>query len=62
MITLTLFFLFLLEGHHQARNQLGTPGGEEFFQKGPNFLNYVEPISPGVSKNFAAPPLRPPWL
>ena len=28
---------------HQARNQLGTPGGnEEFSERGPNFLNYVQ--------------------
>jgi len=26
----------------QARNQLGTPGGEEWLERGPNFLNYVQ--------------------
>jgi len=47
----------------QARNQLGTPGGEEFSEKGPNFfnffkpcplvLNYVQHIFPGGARtNF----------
>ena len=27
---------------HQARIQLGTPGGEELSARGPNFLNYVQ--------------------
>ena len=47
----------------QARNQLGTPGGEEFSEKGQNFfnffklcpivLNYVQHIFPGGrEKNF----------
>jgi len=26
----------------QARNQLGTPGREEFSKRGANFLNYVQ--------------------
>jgi len=26
----------------QARNQLGTPGGEELSKRGTNFLNYVQ--------------------
>jgi len=26
----------------QARNHLGTPGGEEFSESGANFLNYVQ--------------------
>jgi len=26
----------------QARNQLGAPGGAEFFERGANFLNYVQ--------------------
>jgi len=26
----------------QACNQLGTPGGKEFSERGPNFLNYVQ--------------------
>jgi len=25
---------------NQARNQLGTPGGAEFSERDPNFLNY----------------------
>jgi len=31
---------------HQARNQLGTQGGEVFSEKGPNFLNYVQYVFP----------------
>jgi len=27
---------------NQARNQLGTQGGEEFSERGPKFLNYVQ--------------------
>jgi len=30
-----------LETVGQVRNQLGTPGGAEFSESGPNFLNYV---------------------
>jgi len=48
----------------QARNQLGTPGGEEFSERGPNFLNYVQNIFPGAGEIFsrgASPPCTP-WL
>jgi len=31
----------------QARKELGTPRGGEFFERGPNFLNYVQHIFPG---------------
>jgi len=30
--------------YQKARNQLGTPGGEEFSERDPNFLNYVQQI------------------
>jgi len=30
------------DGLAQARNQLGTPGGKEIFERGPNFSNYVQ--------------------
>ena len=56
---------------HQARNQLGTPGGPRSFWEGPKFfklcpiiLNYVQHIFPGGGKKFCrvdfarpAPPL-----
>jgi len=40
-------------------------GGEEFSEKGPNFLNYVQHIFPGVLKNFPKGGFvlpAPPWL
>jgi len=50
----------------QARNQLGTPGGgEEFSERGPNFVNYVQHIFSGGRKKFqgvstpCGPSLRP---
>jgi len=30
------------ETKKQARNQLGTPRGEEFFESGPNYSNYLQ--------------------
>jgi len=43
---------------NQARNQLGTPGGgEEFYECGPNFLNYVQRIFPGEKFSRGLPPL-----
>jgi len=40
----------------QARSQLGTPGGKEFSERGPNLcpivLNYVQHIFPGGRKIF----------
>jgi len=35
----------------QARNQLGTPGSEEFSERGTNFLNYVQYFQT-ISKTF----------
>jgi len=32
---------------------LGYQGGEEFSERGPNFLNYVQHIFSGGAKNFA---------
>jgi len=36
----------------QARNQLGAPGGAEFSERSPNFLNYVQHIFLGSAKNI----------
>jgi len=56
MNVLHLFYLMALRVKttcKQARNQLGTPGGEEFSEKGPNFKlraivsHYVQHIFPG---------------
>jgi len=40
----------------QARYQLGSPGGEEFSERRPNFLNYVQHIFPGGGAKIAQPP------
>jgi len=45
----------------QARNQLGTLRGEEFSERDPNFLNYVQYIFPGDEKFFPRG-ASPPWL
>ena len=37
---------------NQARNQLGTPGGEACSEKDPIFLNYVQHIFPGEKKTL----------
>jgi len=49
--------------YSQARNQLGTQGRDEFSERGPNFLNYVQHIFPWEAKNFLgcrSTTLRPP--
>jgi len=53
-LTLCLFAYDTSDGHRQARNQLGTPGGAKSFLRGaqifwtmPTVLNHVQHIFPG---------------
>ena len=45
---------------HQARNQLGTPGGSKSFLRGPNFWNHVQHIFPEGGENFFRGGFGPP--
>lgn len=48
----------------QTRNQLGTPGGLKFSEKGPSLVDHVQLFETMSNTLFqgASPLLRPPWL